>query len=326
MKDISLLVDSRDIGGIESHIEQLYIALINSGENVEIIQYQSYGKHPLFSKPLLNAKTLNGSITVLYKYLKSKNTIIHTHGYKMGIIGRLIGSVLDRTVVSTFHNGDPGTGKVKLYNWIDKATSFLSKNICVSAQIANQNICAPQIIPNFVNQPEIVCWHKRKIIAFVGRLSLEKAPDIFCQLKSPLTQSPTVFGDGPMKKKLHKNFPDILFMGNQNMQDHWQNIDLLVIPSRHEGLPMVALEAMSQGIPVIATRCGGLPELIKAGINGWLVNIDDVKGIQSVIDKWYTMSSAEKVNICDAAVMTITNQYSIDKLIPRILRVYQNSK
>lgn len=324
MKNISLLIDSRNRGGIESHVEQLYLALTNAGQDVEIVQYKSYGKHPLLSNSKLKTTTLDGSILGLYRHLKKRNSIIHTHGYKMGIIGRIVGWALGQAVVSTFHNGDPGEGKVKLYNWIDKTTSFLSSNICVSEIIASQKIRSPSIIPNFVKKSSVVYWHNIKTIAYIGRLSKEKAPEIFCQLKSPVKHPLTVFGDGPMKDKLVKCYPNIRFMGNQNMQEHWHNIDLLVLPSRHEGLPMVVLEAMSQGIPVIATRAGALPDIIKTGVNGWLVNIDDVNAIQNAISHWYSMPSPDKVKLRDAAASTIRENYCVEKVIPQVLNIYEN--
>jgi glycosyltransferase involved in cell wall biosynthesis len=52
----------------------------------------------------------------------------------------------------------------------------------------------------------------------------------------------------------------------------------LIIPSRSEGLPRVVIEAFAAGVPVVASRVGGLPELVEHDVNGLLVDLDDQEG------------------------------------------------
>jgi len=57
-------------------------------------------------------------------------------------------------------------------------------------------------------------------------------------------------------------------------------LDCLLLASQSEGLPLVALEAMARGIPVISTRVGGMPEIIEHGVSGWLYEPDDAAGLE----------------------------------------------
>ena len=221
-RPIVLLLDSRQVGGIETHVYQLSQALCRNNWPVQIWFYQRYqNEHPL-EEQLKAAKLITDSarqnnrakITVHYlsgkthqliaKIHKTRPLLLHTHGYKASIFGRL-GAVLNKTpVVSTFHNGDPGEGMVRLYTLIDQLTSFVSENIVVSDEIAKRRIHAPQTINNFVHVPAYP-RSSGQAIAFVGRLSYEKGPDLFLQLARHQPLLPfRLYGTGPMAEHLQK--------------------------------------------------------------------------------------------------------------------------
>ena len=72
-----------------------------------------------------------------------------------------------------------------------------------------------------------------------------------------------------------------------DMSRCYRDIDLVVRPSRDEGLGSVILEAMSFGIPVIGTRVGGIPELVRPGYNGALIDVDDGQSLADEIARRY---------------------------------------
>ncbi len=59
--------------------------------------------------------------------------------------------------------------------------------------------------------------------------------------------------------------------------------DLFLYPSRHEGLGSILLDAMSFGLPVVATRVGGIPEIVPAGANGLLCEVDDIAALAAAV-------------------------------------------
>jgi glycosyltransferase involved in cell wall biosynthesis len=59
--------------------------------------------------------------------------------------------------------------------------------------------------------------------------------------------------------------------------------DLFFLPSRHEGLGSILLDAMAFGLPVVATRVGGIPEVVQEGVNGLLCELDDIAGLAAAV-------------------------------------------
>lgn len=326
---IVIFLDSSQLGGIESHVYHLAKALKKSGRHTEIWFYKKHSdSHPLeprFNDEHIEYRYLNGTLIDLWSALKKKSPILlHTHGYKAGVLGRMIAKVQGIPAVSTFHNGDPGAGIVRLYTWLDRITSPLSVNIAVSEEIAHRFGNKPVQINNFIDLPKQQNKTNHSI-SFVGRLSHEKGPDQFLQLAKHIPDMDfRIYGTGPMEKDLIKqNIANVQFMGQMSgMNDQWHTIDLLCITSRHEGLPMVALEAMAHGVPVISFAMGALPELIQQGINGWIAPAGNIKGISSFVRLWQALPETVKNQIRQSCIQTISKSYSYEAVLPLILDIY----
>lgn len=71
----------------------------------------------------------------------------------------------------------------------------------------------------------------------------------------------------------------------ENVEDYLRQSDIYISASRTEGLPLSVLEAMACGLPVIATDAGGTRDIVKDGINGFIVNVDDEDGIKEALLK-----------------------------------------
>jgi glycosyltransferase involved in cell wall biosynthesis len=126
----------------------------------------------------------------------------------------------------------------------------------------------------------------KKIILFCGFLSPHKGPDIaikaFSEIFSKIKNTELIFlGDGIMKnellrmaKKLDlvKNIRFIGFIGDiKTKVDYFNSADIFILPSLSECFPIVNLEAMACGIPIVASKIGGVPDAVKEGENGLLV-------------------------------------------------------
>ena len=250
--------------------------------------------------------------------------LLHTHGYKAGILGRIAAKLLNVPVASTFHNGDPGEGIVRLYTLLDRLTSIFSENIAVSNEIAARFNKKPVQINNFINQPGRQVKNGNDV-AFAGRLSYEKGPDQFLQLAKHVSdQSFRIYGSGPMESTLKaQEIPNTHFMGQvSGMNDQWQFVDLLCITSRHEGLPMVALEAMANGVPVISFDLGALPDLIEQGVNGWIAPQGDIQEMSKLVKLWFSLPAPVKSEIRNACRKTIAGSYSYKAVLPQVIEVY----
>jgi glycosyltransferase involved in cell wall biosynthesis len=162
-------------------------------------------------------------------------------------------------------------------------------------------------------------------IAFVGRLSHEKGPDRFLRLARRFPR--TIFhcyGTGPMAAELKTQAPgNLRFHGLQtDMSCVWPDIGLLIMPSRYEGLPMAALEAMGRGIPVIAHDVGDLSRVIDHGSNGWLAPQGNIEGLAAGLEQWLSMGRDEQKPIRMAAADKIEHCFSARAVIPEVLGIY----
>lgn len=327
---IWLLLDSSKAGGIESHVFQLAKGLHEHAEAPLVVFLTDYGRHPLRELLVQHGiahRTLNGRFITLCRQLRQERpAVLHTHGYKAGIFGRLSAWLNKIPVFSTYHAGEIASGRLALYDWADRLTAVFADHVfAVSPQIARRLPCTAKVSDNFVNTANLQN-SAGKQIAFVGRVSEEKGPDNFACLAKRFSQSRFhLYGDGPLLPELKKNAPDNLYLHGQqnNMQAVWPQIGLLVIPSRYEGLPMAALEAMARGIPVLAFRVGALDKLIENNINGWLVEPGNIEKLADKIELWGTISEQQKQYFQCAAKKTIADKFSSRIAIPKLLASYR---
>jgi glycosyltransferase involved in cell wall biosynthesis len=101
-----------------------------------------------------------------------------------------------------------------------------------------------------------------------------------------------VVGEGPSRSSLQSSAADLKDhvqftgrVGEQTLHALYAGSDVFLHPTRFEGSSLVTLEAMAHGLPVIATRAGGIPDKVKDGVNGYLVNPGDVDALTGAIVK-----------------------------------------
>ncbi|KAK2361031.1 phosphatidylinositol N-acetylglucosaminyltransferase subunit A [Trifolium repens] len=126
---------------------------------------------------------------------------------------------------------------------------------------------------------------EKPLIVHVGRLGVEKSLDFLKGLMDKLPEARIAFiGDGPYREELEKMFEGmpVVFTGmlvGEELSQAYASGDIFVMPSESETLGFVVLEAMSSGIPVVAARAGGIPDIIPAdqeGKTGYLYNPGDL--------------------------------------------------
>jgi glycosyltransferase involved in cell wall biosynthesis len=280
--------------------------------------------------------------------------VVHTHGYRANVIGSAAARRAGYPVVSTLH-GLTGSGvKIRLFQWAERwSLRRASGVIAVSSPLASylQRVGVPDrfahLIPNSRLPPRDLLDRekgRRELgvpsgsfhIGWIGRMSHEKAPDIMVQcLKSIRVQGSipglhvTMIGDGPLRPALEKlsarsdlssivNWPG----GIPRAYRYLPAFDGVVISSRSEGTPVVALEAMTVGIPLVATRVGGIPDLV--GSEGaLLVPAEDPEALASAIVALYS-SPERAASLTTAARERLSSVASPDEWAARHLRVYRS--
>lgn len=331
-REIWQLVDARHVGGIERHIGELTAALGERGIAARAILYADHPGSPwrdLLRREGTPHRVLGGSFAALRAALcEERPMLVHTHGYKAGILGRIAGRLAGVPVVSTFHAGERAPWPVGFYQQIDAATSLLGQRISVSAAIAARLPWRSEVIGNFVALPTHESERPLpRRIAFVGRLSAEKGPDLFCRIAraaGPIARW-DVYGDGPMREALAAEYGDVVgFHGHSPaMEETWRQVGLLLMPSRAEGLPMAALEALARGIPVAASAVGGLPSLLSGLGGNWLFEAGDIEAAAGAVRRWRHLAPAALATARLEARRIVEDRFSPSAALPAILSVYR---
>jgi glycosyltransferase involved in cell wall biosynthesis len=123
------------------------------------------------------------------------------------------------------------------------------------------------------------------ILLYVGRLSSEKQID---KLRTVLETVPgtrlAIVGDGPARQELEQHFAGThtRFMGylrGEELSSAFASADIFVFPSAIETFGLVLIEAMAAGLPVVTSRVGGADDVVRPGVNGYLFNVGDVRGM-----------------------------------------------
>jgi glycosyltransferase involved in cell wall biosynthesis len=329
------VLDTRAYGGIESHIYGVASAL-NKVQDVPLeicfIRLKHYGEHILTSKlqtKNIRTYTVNNGFLDFFKFIQ-ENTfhVLHSHGYKANLWCRLTSSITQSKHIATYHSGDQGTGKLYCYDFIDRLSSGLShQNIAVSEPIAESLYSRANVMFNALDCTDItLSWGNH--IGYVGRFSSEKAPERFVEIaRALMDQSFVMVGDGPLLNDIKKYAPNhITLTGHcHNMEEQWKQLDLLVLPSHREGMPMVCLEAMARGIPVLTHQLGSLDRLIVHEHNGFLLPHYSKAGYIKIIEDWLALSSEAQKRIRNNTRLTILNHFGMGQYIDKLVRLYVSS-
>ena len=235
--------------------------------------------------------------------------LVHCHWTISGLIGFLATRLWRRPLVLTVRGSDIHLlekGMVrrlhqKIYGWMDMVVA-VSEDIGRKLEEAGVERRKIRVVYNGVDerfQPgegraareQLGLPQDRFILLFVGLLVPVKGIDVLLEAMQRVDDPRllcVLVGDGELRRDLQWQAEDgglgeqVIFAGRQPSQEIpvWmQAADLLILPSRSEGRPNVVLEAQACGLPVIATRVGGTPELICDGENGLLVESGDPDGL-----------------------------------------------
>lgn len=160
-------------------------------------------------------------------------------------------------------------------------------------------------------------------VGFAGRLVAVKRVDLIIEtahfLRSHFPDRQIefhIYGDGPLRSSLESLNRELAtdkfvqFKGhNENLENEYRHLDALMLPSDNEGLPMVLLEAMYHGVPIIAHAVGGIPELLDEGRCGVLVRDHRAAGYGTAICN-LASNPSHKHDMAQRALSHIRSRYS----------------
>lgn len=323
-------LDAGAIGGIETHVETVVRALNADGWPASVLLHRDHAGSPVRARYAAAGLTVHvadecGGVAAALKRLSP--ALLHTHGYKAGLIGRPLARLHAIPVISTWHAGERAKGRVRIYQLADEWTGFLGARLAVSRPIAAKLPFGATVMRNFVSvPPRMRAQPDEDCFVFAGRLSHEKGPDLFCALAQRFAGHGQfeLHGDGPMRGELEPEFGHVAaFRGfTPAIAPVLARTSALVMTSRREGLPMIALEAMAAGVPVIAPATGALPDLIADGRNGILYETADGEALAAALDRFMKLDRQARHALGEAARRTIIEAYSPQAVLPDLLAAY----
>lgn len=309
-RSVTFCITELDPGGAEKALVQVACGLSKRGWQVSVVSLRDRGElaHELESAHISVTELKCGgladarAVLRLRKFLTGQRpSLLVCFLHQANIVGRLAGWMTGIPVVSGVRVAD----RRKLVIWTDRLTRHLTvKYVAVSRHVAevHSQLCKiPQsqvsLIYNGVDMPSALPPQTDRDdeqirVLFVGRLTEQKRPqdliDAVAALSADIRQKVQIdiLGDGELQEKLRQQISTlglddhVQLHGHQSNAAEWmRRSDALVLPSRWEGLPNVVLEAMANGLPVIASNVDGIPEMIDHGVTGWLVAPCDTDAI-----------------------------------------------
>ena len=204
------------------------------------------------------------------------------------------------------------------------ALSEFSKRQLVAAGFpADRIVVRPNMVKVLGEQPTVT---EGDYVAYAGRITYEKGVDLLCDAARTANLPLRIAGDASGWPELRRDHGDhVQFDGilrDAALESFYRNARTLVVPSRWwEVCPLVVLEAMNYGVPVLAARTGGLPEMIEDGVSGLLF----APGHRSdLVDKMRRLwGDAQLRRRCVAAArIRVAEKYDADLYIRDLMSIY----
>ena len=274
--------------------------------------------------------------------------VVHSHGYRSDVVDSLHLRA-GVPIVTTVHGFTGGDLRNRFYQWLQcQSYRWFDAVVAVSEPLHGQlarriESARLHLLPNaYALEPgglgraaarvQLGVSDNEFAIGWIGRLSPEKGADVLLDALidrgAPTDARAVIIGDGPARSALRAH-SEQLGLGNRvswkgsipNARSLLSAFDVLVLSSRTEGTPMVLLEAMATATPIIATRVGGVPNLL-VGDTALLVAPESPSELARAIRSVYADREAA-ARRAEAARQRLSMTYDVKSWVARYEDIYQ---
>lgn len=283
---------------------------------------------------------------------REKLALVHAHLPLAGVVARIAGRLAGVPVVYSEHNLQERYHAAT--RWANRATwRWQTRVVAVSAEVAGSigerigGQVPVRVVRNGIDvdaktpgeTDRVRCRSllgipdEVPVVGAVGVFRVQKRFDRWIEVavavrkRNPLVRFVLV-GDGPLREELERQACEsglgdaLIFPGLQeDVTPYLAAMDLFLITSRHEGLPLALLEAMAAGVPVVSTAVGGIPEVVRDGVNGRLVPSGSVETLTSTLCDLLDSPSSRRELAC-MATETVKREFSIERMAAELDAVY----
>lgn len=175
---------------------------------------------------------------------------------------------------------------------------------------------------------------ERFIVGWVGRMTgIKRVPDVLASFRKLLDAGVDaqlcLVGDGPERVRLERRAHELgiarrtLFMGYQrDIAPYLRLFDVFFLTSANEGTPVVAIEALAAGCPVVATRVGGVPDVVREGVDGLLCAAGDIDALAAALQR-LGENPEERRRFGEAGSADVLPRYRVSRLIDDVDGLYR---
>jgi glycosyltransferase involved in cell wall biosynthesis len=314
-----VLVTLAETGGAQTYVSSLLPALVERYD----VTVAAHGDGPLreravavgarfvplrsVRRPINTLRDVRGLVELAFLMRRLRPHAVHANSSKAGILGRVAARLTGVPVrIFTVHGWAfrAATGRTAvLYRFLERLVSPLTTTfVCVSESECAAGIAARTCDPRRtvvirtgidLDTPRASPADEPPRIVSVGRLAYPKDPVTFVRALAALNGrdfSALLVGDGPQRAAVQAALASLPAAARTRLVGDRHDVRALlaasqvfVLATRSEGLPLTVLEAMAAGLPVVASRVGGIPELVVDGETGLLVPPGDPVGLADAI-------------------------------------------
>lgn len=286
-------------------------------------------------RALSPVKDIRAALELRRIYRKHRPDVIHLHSSKAGTLGRLVFPT--KKVVYTVHGFDSIRLAFRKFMPVERILQRACSAIVAVSNYDEKNLREEGIIHNVstiyngITTPDSnsverlnIANNYKKIVLSIARVNPPKEPKIFIETARLLPQYGFIWiGNQESVEHLGDIPANCHFLGNiVNAGAYCAQADLFMLPSNYEGLPMVIIEAMSCGVPVVASDVGGVSEIVRNDINGYTLP----NRAELFAEKIETILSNENLyaRMSKNALEIFERELTIDKMVEGYMAVYRS--
>jgi len=297
---------------------------------------------------IFNALELN---SVLKKFVKRADLVhIHDRFYMSSIFATKIARKFNKPIILTIHVGEVvynkllyklfyGINERLAYYVVNNASKILSVGEEISEYVYNKFKRKSEVISNAVDttffQPDFERHDNNFIVLFVGRFTYKKGVDIIVDIARRLNKIDKsirfiCIGNGPKMpeiKESSKHIENFILKGivtnKDDLKRYYKASDILIFPSRggEASSPLVILEALASGLPVIVKNTGGHAKIINDGETGFVVdNTDEM--IEKII---FLKENKDMLKRMSSSARKYSERFSWSKNIEKLISIYNST-
>ena len=272
--------------------------------------------------------------------------LVHAHGYHATWVGYRAARELRIPAVATVHGYLTRTLRERLYNALDRRLlrrfdAVIAVSDGIGAQLLRSGLdrARVHVVQNGLSPAPAANRQQARlalgippadrVVGWVGRLSVEKGPDMFLEAiaRCGVPVTAVVVGDGPELPRLQALARNLGGPGQVRFAGHRSDaaellpaFDVMALTSRVEGTPMVILEAVAAGIPIVSFAVGGVPQVLSAD-SAWLVQQGDTTALATALREALDGPEEAQVRAANARVR-LSARLSLERWLENVWNVY----